>query len=244
MSSGQSEPVEAVIDKEQQAVIRRALEDIPDSYREPMILFYREQKSLKQVAEQLGLSHEAARTRVSRGRKLLREQVAAMVEDAIGRTGPGKAFTAGVVASIAGMAIKDSGIATAVGVGAAASATGATSIVKTLMSGTTAKIVAAATVAAVAVGTAVVYKQINRLDHRPDFSGPQNNALQEREHDKHEFHFRPGRTSPSVYLRQGRYQIRYSLRQGAYRFQPPLLEGAANVDLVKGQTTTILVTEN
>lgn len=30
MSSGQSEPVEAVIDKEQQAVIRRSLEEIPD----------------------------------------------------------------------------------------------------------------------------------------------------------------------------------------------------------------------
>jgi len=165
VSSGQSEPVEAVIDKEQQAVIRRALEEIPDSYREPMILFYREQKSLKQVAEQLGL---AARTRVSRGRKLLREQVAAMVEDAIGRTRPGKAFTAGVLASIAGMVIKGSGVATAVSVGTAASATGSAAILKSLMSGTTARIVAAAAVAAIGVGAAVTVKHLNRTEPGSD----------------------------------------------------------------------------
>ncbi|MEA3224716.1 MAG: sigma-70 family RNA polymerase sigma factor [Planctomycetota bacterium] len=172
ISSGKSEPVEAVIDKEQQAVIRRALEQMPEAYREPLILFYREQKSLKQVAEQLELSEEAARTRVSRGRKLLRLQVAAMVEDVIGRTGPGKAFTAGVVASIAGMAIKGSSVATAVGVGAAASATGVTTVIKTIMSSVAAKIVAATAVAAIGVGTVLTYKQFNKTTAEREISEP------------------------------------------------------------------------
>lgn len=162
ISSGTSEPVDMVIDKEQQAAIRRALEQIPEGYCEPLILFYREQRSLKQVARQLELSEEAARTRVSRGRKL--QQVAAMVEDAIGQTGPSKAFTAGVVASIAGMAIKGTGVATAVGLGAAMSTTGTTAIIKTVTSGMTAKIIAAAAVAVIGVGVAVTYKQITEPD--------------------------------------------------------------------------------
>lgn len=166
MSCGRSEPVEAVIDKEQQAVIRRALEQMPERYREPLILFYREQKSLKQVAELLELSEEAARTRVSRGRKLLRTQVATMVEDVIGRTGPGKAFTAGVVATIGGMAIKGSAVATAVG-GGTASGMGVTAVIKSVMSGVTAKIIAIAAVAAIGVGAAIVYKQTTMPEPEP-----------------------------------------------------------------------------
>jgi len=177
ISSGKSEPVEAAIDKEQQAVIRRALEQMPEGYREPLILFYREQKSLKQVAEQLELSEEAARTRVSRGRKLLRSQVAAMVEDVIGRTGPGKAFTAGVVASIAGMAIKGSGVATAVTVGAAASGTGATAAIKTLLGSLTGKIVATAAVAAIGGGTVVTFSHLDKPTPKQEISEPQDTVV-------------------------------------------------------------------
>ncbi|MGB2865974.1 MAG: sigma-70 family RNA polymerase sigma factor, partial [Sedimentisphaerales bacterium] len=168
ISSLKSEPLEVVIDKEQQAVIRKALGDIPESYREPLILFYREQKSVKQVAKLLELSEDAAKMRVFRGRRLLKDQISAMVEDTVGRTGPGKAFTAGVVASIAGMAIEGSGVATAVGIGAAASTTGATVIIKTIMSGMSAKIIAAAAVVAIGVGAVVTYKRIANLEGKQD----------------------------------------------------------------------------
>lgn len=177
ISSGESAPVEAVIDKEQQAMISRALQGIPESYREPLVLFYREQKSLKQVAEQLELSEEAARTRVSRGRKLLREQVVSLVEDTLGRTAPGKAFTTGVLASIAGMAIEGSGVASAVGAGAGASA-GIVS--KTVMSGVAAKIVAATVVAAIGVGAVIVYKQIDKPGVRLDLAPPPDSVPDER----------------------------------------------------------------
>ena len=44
------EPVETAITKEQQAVVREALQQIPTKYREPLVLFYRQQQSVKQVA--------------------------------------------------------------------------------------------------------------------------------------------------------------------------------------------------
>ncbi|HUV65990.1 MAG TPA: sigma-70 family RNA polymerase sigma factor, partial [Sedimentisphaerales bacterium] len=160
ISSESDGPIEAIINKEQQAVITQALEQIPEKYREALVLYYREQKSLKQVAQLLELSDEAARTRVSRGRKLLKERVAAMVETTIRQTGPGKAFTTAVIASVAAMAIKGSGIATAAGVATAASATGTTAVIKTIMSGLTGKIIAAAVVAAVGLGAIVLYRQV------------------------------------------------------------------------------------
>ena len=164
ISSVSFEPVEAIINKEQQVVIRQALEQIPERYREPLVLFYREQKSLKQVAKLLELSEDAAKTRVSRGRKLLKEQVAAMVESTISRTGPGKAFTTAVVASISGIAIKGVGVTAAAGV----AATGTTAVVKTVISGTAAKIIAAAAVVAIGLGALVTYRHIANPERRPD----------------------------------------------------------------------------
>jgi hypothetical protein len=43
------------------------------------------------------LTEDAVKQRLSRGRKMLHEQVLAFVEGALARTNPGKAFTLGVV---------------------------------------------------------------------------------------------------------------------------------------------------
>jgi hypothetical protein len=83
----------------------RSLEQIPETYREPLVLFYRENESIERVAEIMELSEEAARQRLSRGRKLLQEQVQAFVEGALRQTGPGPAFTLGVLAVLPAMAI-------------------------------------------------------------------------------------------------------------------------------------------
>lgn len=69
-----------------------------------MVLFYREQQSVKQVATGLGLSADVARQRLSRGRKLLKAEVATLVEDVLGRTGPKKAFTIAVIAALPALA--------------------------------------------------------------------------------------------------------------------------------------------
>lgn len=173
ISSEGFEPVEATIHKEQQVVIRQALEQIPEKYREPLVLFYRQDQSIKQVAEQLELSVAATETRISRGRKMLKEQVAAMVETTISRTGPSKAFTTAVTASVAGLAIKGSGVAAAASIAAGTSTTGATAGVATLMSGVTAKIIAAAAVVVIGVGAVITYKHVTKPEPGPDLSQTQ-----------------------------------------------------------------------
>jgi len=93
-------PDHHTISREEEALLWRSLEQIPEMYRVPLILFYRENQTIKEVAEALELSEDAARQRLVRGRKLLHKQVLAFVEDALGRTTPGKAFTLGVLAAL------------------------------------------------------------------------------------------------------------------------------------------------
>jgi len=95
-----SNPAGQAISKEEEGILWRSLEQIPETYREPLILFYREQQSIERVAEVMDLTEEAARQRLSRGRKLLQEQVLAFVEGALEKTNPGRNFTLGVVAAL------------------------------------------------------------------------------------------------------------------------------------------------
>jgi RNA polymerase sigma factor (sigma-70 family) len=115
-------PVEQAISREEEAILWRSLERIPDIYREPLVLFYREHQSVEAVAQDLELSEEAVKQRLSRGRKLLHEQVLAFVEGALERTKPAKAFTLAVLASLPGLTIS----AKAATVGAAAAKGSAT----------------------------------------------------------------------------------------------------------------------
>jgi RNA polymerase sigma factor (sigma-70 family) len=93
-------PVERAISREEQAILWRSLEQIPASYREPLILFYRENQSTARVAQALELSEDAVRQRLSRGRKLLEERVAAFVEGALKQSAPGNTFTLGVIGAL------------------------------------------------------------------------------------------------------------------------------------------------
>src|SRR6266571_2962456 len=110
-------PSECTINREEEAILWRLIERIPESYREPLVLFYREHQSIENVAAALDLSEDAVKQRLSRGRKLLHEQVVAFVEGALERTSPGKAFTIGVLAAIPAFTI--SAKAATVGVTAA-----------------------------------------------------------------------------------------------------------------------------
>src|SRR5437016_5531188 len=86
-------PSDCTISREEEAILWRSMERIPESYREPLVLYYREHQSVENVAAALDLSEDAVKQRLSRGRKLLHEQVLAFVEGALERTSPGKAFT-------------------------------------------------------------------------------------------------------------------------------------------------------
>lgn len=91
---------ERAISKEEQAVLWRVLEGLPVTYREPMILFYRQNQSVAEVAETLEMSEDSVKQRLSRGRVMLGERVAKFVETALHTTGPKKEFTAGVLAAL------------------------------------------------------------------------------------------------------------------------------------------------
>jgi RNA polymerase sigma factor (sigma-70 family) len=99
-ASSDPRPDDQTISKEEEAILWRSLERIPENYREPLVLFYREHQSVEDVAAALDLSEDAVKQRLSRGRKLLAEEVAAFVESALERTSPGKAFTLGVIAAL------------------------------------------------------------------------------------------------------------------------------------------------
>ncbi|HVV01894.1 MAG TPA: sigma-70 family RNA polymerase sigma factor, partial [Verrucomicrobiae bacterium] len=93
-------PLDATISREEEAILWRAVERIPEIYREPLVLFYREHQSIAAVAASLELTEEAVKQRLSRGRKLLHEEVLSFVEGTLERTNPGHAFTLSVVASL------------------------------------------------------------------------------------------------------------------------------------------------
>jgi len=121
-------PPDQVISEEEKAILWRSLERIPEIYREPLVLFYREEQSIEAVAQDLELSEDAVKQRLSRGRKLLQEQFLAFVAGALKQTAPDKTFTLGVIAALPLLATTAKAAtvtATATKGGAMAKATGA-----------------------------------------------------------------------------------------------------------------------
>ena len=110
---------DAAIRDEEQAILWRSIGRLPAAYREPLVLFYREQQSVERVAESLELSEDAVRQRLSRGRRLLHDEVLSFVEGALARSAPGQAFTLAVVAALPAAAIAPAASAAVAGVGAA-----------------------------------------------------------------------------------------------------------------------------
>ena len=99
-SSSLSELEDEAISDQQQALLWQTLEQMPENYREPLILFYREQRSVEHVAEELDLSKDTVKQRLSRGRKLLQEAMVTFVEDTLEKSKPGAGFTMAVMAGI------------------------------------------------------------------------------------------------------------------------------------------------
>src|SRR5437764_1903739 len=115
-------PSDYTISREEEAILWRSIERIPESYRQPLVLFYREHQSVETVAAALDLSEDAVKQRLSRGRKLLHSEVLAFLEGALKQTSPGKAFTMGVLAALPAFTIP----AKATGVGVATAQSGIT----------------------------------------------------------------------------------------------------------------------
>ena len=118
-------PTEQAVSNEEAELLWRSLEKLPETYREPLVLFYRERQSVEMVAGALELSEDAVKQRLSRGRKMLEEEVASFVETALRRSGPTRAFTLGVLAALPAFSLSAS--AATVGAAAAKGSTTASS---------------------------------------------------------------------------------------------------------------------
>jgi hypothetical protein len=95
-----STPDELAAAREEAAIVEQALQTIPESYREPLILFYREDQSIQNVADAMDLSADAVRQRLSRGRNMLRDQVEAIIERSLQRTKPTSALTIAIMTAL------------------------------------------------------------------------------------------------------------------------------------------------
>lgn len=99
----------------------QALDTLESDPREVLVLFYREGRSVKQVAQLLELGEPTVRKRLSRARAALREAVEAQLAEGLQATAPGAGFVAGVAALVAASApgVAQAGTTTGLVAGAA-----------------------------------------------------------------------------------------------------------------------------
>lgn len=110
-SATQSQSVEdQTIAAEEADFLWKVLEDIPETYREPMVLFYREEATTAEIAAALDVSEDVVRQRLSRGRKMLEKRVTELVVGTLGKRKTSQEFVGAVLLAIpAGVAPKAAG---------------------------------------------------------------------------------------------------------------------------------------
>src|SRR5262245_46553265 len=73
-------PFDATAQAEVDRVVREALARVPEIYRETLVLYYCENRSIREVADALGVAEGAAMQRLTRGRRYLADGVNELVE--------------------------------------------------------------------------------------------------------------------------------------------------------------------
>lgn len=179
LSDQTQNPSENLITQEEHVMLEQALMQIPAEYREPLVLYYRQEKSTREVAAGLGLNESTVRTRLHRARQILRDEIAARLERTLERTAPGKSFTKAVMVAVGGAALGMSASASAATATASASGTGASTGITAVMSTVTAKVVTAAAVVAVTAVAVFVYQQMTESDHTPEKTNVRDAAVEE-----------------------------------------------------------------
>lgn len=94
-------PLDDAIAKEERGAMRTVLAKIPDSYREPLILFYGQERSIADVAQHLGVSRDTVKQRLHRGRKHLQRGVRKLLRDEFARPVGTAAAVVALIASSA-----------------------------------------------------------------------------------------------------------------------------------------------
>lgn len=94
---GRGPDAEVLLDAERQS-IRDALDELGADSREVLILFYREERSVRQVALLLDLSEAAVKKRLERARRSMRDAMERGLAEMLDRTKPGATFSFTVIA--------------------------------------------------------------------------------------------------------------------------------------------------
>ncbi len=148
------QPDEAAASQEEAALVRDSLAKLPETYRLALALFYRQEQSVRAAAEALGISEDAFKQRLARGREMLRERMALKIETTLKATAPTAIFTMTIAAAIGALtapaAVAGSVFAAASASSASAAATTSTSLI-TAMSTSKAFLMTAALVATICV---------------------------------------------------------------------------------------------
>ncbi len=97
-------PATQAITNEEAALLWREVGSLPETYREVLVLYYRDQRSVAAVADALDLKEDAVMQRLSRGRRLLQERMVGFVEEALARSNPDRQFYLGVQAALPALA--------------------------------------------------------------------------------------------------------------------------------------------
>lgn len=92
-------PFDEVSEAQAERVVGAALERVPETYRDVLVLYYREQRSIREVARALDISEAAALQRLSRGRQHLADGLSSLVETSL-RKLPRKSLAASIVVAL------------------------------------------------------------------------------------------------------------------------------------------------
>jgi RNA polymerase sigma factor (sigma-70 family) len=86
---------------EAERVLRGALDELPATYREPLVLFYWQDHSIEHVASALEISAQAAQKRISRARTMIGAELSTRLDKTARDRRPAKAAAASIVAILA-----------------------------------------------------------------------------------------------------------------------------------------------
>ena len=137
--------------KDDLSLVLNTLERLPEKYRTPLVLFYREDQSVAAVAEALGLSKDATKQRLKRGRDELRDQVESTLSKTLRRTAPTAVFTASVVTAISALTPATATAAAGLSLSSVTTSSGAASTTVAAMNTSKLSLTAAALIGLVAI---------------------------------------------------------------------------------------------
>ena len=113
--------------KDDLSLVLATLETLPEKYRTPLVLFYREDQSVAAVAQSLALSQNAVKQRLKRGRDALRLQVESTLAKTLVSAAPSAAFMAPIATALSVLAPPTATAASGLSISSVTTSTSATS---------------------------------------------------------------------------------------------------------------------